>query len=77
MYPSFHHFRARSGINRFLPDHVSQAYSTIVGRKALADNFTDKFEALGTFLTGENKSTPEANKTQARLKLSKANNSGR
>jgi hypothetical protein len=38
------------------------------------NNFMGKFEALGTFLTSKNKSAPEANKTQARMKLSKANN---
>jgi hypothetical protein len=38
------------------------------------NKFMGKFGALGTFLTGKNKSAPEANKTQPRAKLPKANN---
>ena len=59
-----------------LPLSCGSAYDAMVGRKTQVNNFMGKSGALGSFLTDTNKASLEANKTEARTKLSKEDNSG-
>ena len=59
-----------------LPLSRGSAYDAMVGRKMQVNNFMGKSGALGSFLTDTNKATLEANRTEARTKLSKEDNSG-
>lgn len=54
-----------------LPLSCGSAYDAMVGRKTQVNNFMGKSGALGSFLTDTNKASLEANRTEARTKLSK------